>query len=93
MTFAVHADPWLAEIMAIQGRVADARFYAARALMRARRGDRLGEAIACRAMARIAAQGFGPRSADHYLALAEKSATVRQSPRESALNRRCAEEL
>ncbi len=84
---------WLAEIMADQGRIAETRFYGAQALRRARVGDRLGEAVACRALARVAAQGFGPRPAAHYLGLAEKSAIVRQSPRESALNRRCAAEL
>ena len=84
---------WLAEIMADRGRIAETRFYAAQAFKRARRGDRLGEAIACRAMARVAAQGFGPRSASHYLALAEKSATARQSPREAALNRKCVAEI
>jgi class 3 adenylate cyclase/tetratricopeptide (TPR) repeat protein len=84
---------WLAEIMADQGKIAETRFYAAQALRRARAGDRLGEAVACRAMAQVAGQGFGPRSAAHYLVLAEKSATVRQSPREAALNRQCAAEL
>jgi len=84
---------WLAEIMADQGRVAETRFYAAQALKRARQGDRMGEAVACRAMARVAARGFGSRPADHYLCMAKKSATARKSPREAALNRQCAAEL
>ena len=84
---------WLAEIMAEQGDVAGTRLYAAWALMRARRGDRLGEAMACRAMARIAKRGCGPRGPDHYLALAERSAAVRMSAREHALNRELAAEL
>ena len=84
---------WLAEIMAEQGNVAEVRRNVARALWRARRGDRLGEAMACRAMARIAGCGHGPRSPRSYLALAEQSAQIRRSPRESALNRQCEADL
>ncbi len=83
---------WLAEIMADQGRVPETRRYVALTLARARQGDRLGEAMACRAMASVAAQGYGPRNADYYLAMAERSATIKQSPRESSLNRLCAAE-
>ena len=84
---------WLAQIMAGQGRVADARHYAALCLARARQGDRLGEAMACRALASLAAAGHGARPAAHYLALADRAAAARQSPRELALNRQLAAAL
>ena len=53
---------WLADLLARAGEVADARIHAARALRRARRGDRLGEAMAWRALARLAAAGSYRRS-------------------------------
>ena len=53
---------WLAQIMVALGRYADARGHAARAFRRARKGDRLGEAMAARAMALAAAQRQGWRS-------------------------------
>jgi class 3 adenylate cyclase/tetratricopeptide (TPR) repeat protein len=82
---------WLAEIMAAMGRTTETRYYTALALSRARHGDRLGEAMACRAMAMIAANGHGRRAASHYLDLANRSASIRRSPRECALNKLCAE--
>ncbi|MFM9976990.1 MAG: ATP-binding protein [Sphingomonadaceae bacterium] len=84
---------WLAEIMAAQGKPTETRHFAAFTLERARQGDRLGEAMACRAMAVIAGQGHSRRGPDHYLALANRSAELRNSPRERALNELCAAEL
>jgi tetratricopeptide (TPR) repeat protein len=84
---------WLAEIMAETGQPERARFYAAWALRRARKGDRMGEAMACRAMARLAARGVGARSPDHYIAIAYRSGEARLSPREQALTRRCEVEI
>lgn len=84
---------WLAEIMAEQGDVERARFYAAKAWRRGRTGDRLGEATAARAMAKLAAAGHGPRSVDHYLAVAHRFAGIRGSAREAALTNACAMEL
>ncbi|OYQ23856.1 hypothetical protein CHU93_16825 [Sandarakinorhabdus cyanobacteriorum] len=84
---------WLAQIMAGQDRVADARHYAALCLARARQGDRLGEAMAFRALASLAAAGLGRHPAAHYLALANRAADARQSPRELALNRQLEAEL
>lgn len=85
---------WLADIMAESGRPDLARYYAARAIERVRRvGDRLGEAMAYRAVARVAAaRGDGGR-AGRYLAAACRSATIRGSPREQAQNRLCEAEL
>jgi len=84
---------WLAEALAASGRPDEARFYASQAFRRARVGDRLGEAMAARAMARVAAQGHGHRSAEHYLALAWASADARCSAHERAQNRLCEAEL
>jgi hypothetical protein len=54
--------------------------------MRARAADRHGEAQGCRALAKWAASRAEPDRALHYLALAERAAEVRGSPRERALN-------
>lgn len=84
---------WLAETMAETGDLAAARSYAAQALRRARAADRLGEAMACRAMARIAAAQPGRRGAGYYLALAYRSAEARGSPREQAETQLCEAEI
>lgn len=84
---------WLAEMLVARGDPEGARFYAARAFRRARAADRLGEATACRAMARIAALRPGIRGPGHYLALAFRSAEARQSPRERAETLLCAAEI
>jgi class 3 adenylate cyclase/tetratricopeptide (TPR) repeat protein len=52
---------WLAEMNVREGRLRDACGHAARALRRARKRDRLGEAMALRAMARAAALERWPR--------------------------------
>lgn len=85
---------WLSDIMAEIGRPDLVRDYAARALIRVRRaGDRLGEAMAYRAVARLAAaEGNGPRAA-FYLERAYRSAAARGSPREEAQTRLCEGEL
>lgn len=84
---------WLADALASRGRYADARDRAARALRRGRGRDRLGEAMACRAMARAAAKGFGRRPARHYLALAMSAARARGSPHEVAATLLCQAEI
>jgi class 3 adenylate cyclase/tetratricopeptide (TPR) repeat protein len=84
---------WLSEAMVADARIEEARRYAARALLRARHGDRLGEAMALRAMARAAAQGHGRRSPRHYLDRAMASAEARQSAHEAAKTRLCAAEI
>jgi tetratricopeptide (TPR) repeat protein len=85
---------WLADIMAETGRADLARHYAALAIARARRaGDRLGEAMAYRAVARLAARQGNAGRADRYLAAAYRSAAFRTSPREDAQTRLCEAEL
>ena len=47
---------WLVEAAAAEGDIDTARRYAAHVLGRAREGERLGEAMACRALAKLAAR-------------------------------------
>lgn len=77
---------WLAEALVTLDRVAEARHHAARAVLRARKGDRLGEAMAWRAMASAAAKAGDGQKAARYLGHAERSAQIRQSPHEAAKN-------
>jgi hypothetical protein len=49
-------------------------------------GERLGEAMTCRAMARIAAARDDFSASQRWLRRAETSAKLRGSPREAALN-------
>lgn len=85
---------WLAVVMAERGDLAEVRRHAARALGRVREGgDRLGEAMAWRAVARAEAQaGNGDRAA-HALAMAARAAAHRQSRREEALGWLCEADL
>lgn len=84
---------WLSEILVAYGQLHTARQYAARALRRAHDSDRLGGAMACRALARAARTGRFHRSPAHYLRLAAQNASLRQAPHELALNEFCAAEL
>jgi class 3 adenylate cyclase/tetratricopeptide (TPR) repeat protein len=85
---------WLAEIMVENDRRDLARHFAARAFARVRRaGDRLGEAMAYRALARLAAaEGDAPRAA-YLLGRAYRSAAIRGSSREEAQTQFCEGEL
>jgi hypothetical protein len=56
-------------------------------------GDRLGEAMAWRALAGLEARAGRPARADHYLAMAARSAEIRGSRREAAENSLCAAAL
>lgn len=76
---------WAAEILVSMGRWKHARKYAARALVRARRQDRLGEAVAYRALA-LLAEHQQSASHEYYLSQAEASALARQSRHEAAKN-------
>lgn len=84
---------WLAEGLTLAGDVAGARRHAARAFARAREGDRLGEAMAARAMARLAAAGRVRRTPDAYLAIALRSARIRGSGHDLARTLLCEAEL
>lgn len=84
---------WIAEILVAGGQLHAARQYAARAFGRARMHDRLGSAMACRALARAAHSGRYSRTPAHYLGMADRYAAMRQSKHEAALNASCRAEL
>lgn len=85
---------WLTDMMAARGDARAARGYAGAMVQRIREGgDRLGEGMAWRALARLEQDRARPLRADHYLRLAAASARHRASPREAALNRLCAAQL
>ena len=80
---------WLADAMTAAGKNSEARKYGLLALDRVYKDDRLGEAMACRALARIASrsQESELQTPDYYLGLAIQSAQARQSRHEEAVNR------
>lgn len=80
---------WLADWAMRNGDIALTREYAAKALCCARKGDRLGEAMACRAMAQTAARGNSGKLAGHFLDLADASGLARGSTHEAATTRLC----
>jgi tetratricopeptide (TPR) repeat protein len=75
---------WLVDGAVDLGRNDEVRRHAARLFMRARQRDRIGEAMGCRALARAAAKARDFVRAEHYLALALRSAEARGSPHERA---------
>ena len=77
---------WLVEAAAAEGDVQTARRYAAYVLGRAREGERLGEAMACRALAKLATQRQDFGRSERWLVRAEMSASKRGSRRDAALN-------
>jgi class 3 adenylate cyclase/tetratricopeptide (TPR) repeat protein len=84
---------WLAECSADVQSWREVRHYWARAVIRGRMQDRIGEAMAHRAMARAAVADQARRQPEDYLRLARKNAELRQSPREFALNTLCEAEI
>ena len=84
---------WLADGMVAGKDWNVARGYAARALMRSRKHDRIGEAMAYRALARASAAGVSGKPADHYLALAMQNAVARGSAHEVAVTQLCDAEI
>jgi len=77
---------WLARAFAKSGEFELARDYAAKAFQRARKGDRLGEAMAARAMALVAKQGGSRQPPIFYMNWADSSATKRMSEHEKLKN-------
>lgn len=79
----------LTDAMAREGDAQRARDYGHRALERAALYDRVGQGMACRALARLEMGGgeTNPASAERYLAMAMESAQARGSEREMALAR------
>ena len=77
---------WLVEAAAAEGDIDTARRYAAYILGRAREGERVGEAMACRSLAKLAAQRQDFGRSRRWLQRAETSAGWRGSQRDAALN-------
>ncbi|MFV0281406.1 MAG: ATP-binding protein [Rhodoblastus sp.] len=77
---------WLVEACAEIGAVEEARRYGVSVLLRARHGERLGEAAVSRAMAQIAAKAGDVACRRRWMKRADFSARVRGSQREAALN-------
>ncbi len=77
---------WLVEATASLGLEAEARRHAAQLMRRVRAADRHGEAMGCRALARLAAARGDRTRAMQYLQQADASAALRQSPREQTVN-------
>jgi class 3 adenylate cyclase len=84
---------WLAECFCEMQRWEDLRREAARAIRRDRHLDRLGNAAACRAMARASVRGESLKPFTFYLGLAAENAKARQSAHELASNQLCEAEL
>ena len=80
---------WLADALVSQGQPDLARAHAAKALRRGRALDRIGEAMACRAMARAATSAGDAPAASRYLALARRAAAARASAHEDAVTDLC----
>ena len=84
---------WLAEGMVAVKRWREARRHAAYALTRGRSRDRIGEAMAFRAMARASAAEQNRKPAEEYLARAMNNALARGSPHEIAVTQLCDAEI
>ena len=84
---------WLADAMLDSGQHRPMRRHAAQALARARRYDRLGQAITYRTLARAAAQAPDAALPTRYLTLAFGAAYARESPHEVAQTQLCAAEI
>ena len=84
---------WLTKILIEQGKIDQARHYAALSLLRARKGDRLGEAMTYRALARLAFVGQTNHSVQHYLSKAYSSASQRGAHHEKAKTHFCEAEI
>ena len=81
---------WMVDVMAAQNDADKARLYMAEIVRRIRvGGDRLGEAMAWRALSRMAQAQDDAARADRMLGFARRSAFVRLSRREAAHNLVC----
>ena len=85
---------WTIDVLADRGEREKARGFAWQMIQRIRvAGDRLGEAMAWRALARMELAAGAYDRADHYLGLAAIAATRRLSRREAAHNLLCKSKL
>jgi hypothetical protein len=75
------------------GQMPQARAQAAQLFLRARAQDSHGLGQGCRALAQWASSQGQIERVNHYLRIADTSATKRGSPREAALNQLCRAEL
>jgi class 3 adenylate cyclase/tetratricopeptide (TPR) repeat protein len=80
---------WLAEGHASLGQRAEARHHAALALLRARKRDLIGVAMTYRALARLSSDAGDDKAADRCIALALRTARMRESAHELAVTRWC----
>jgi class 3 adenylate cyclase/tetratricopeptide (TPR) repeat protein len=80
---------WLVDATVQIGSVRESRFYAARLFRRARMKDRIGEAMACRALALASAQAGEFARSEKYLQYAVRCAEARGSLHEQASNLLC----
>ena len=85
--FISFAYGWLADCLVATGDHRRACHYAGLALQRAKQQDRVGEAMACRALAEVAARsaGLASRDEEEYFDLALESARDRGSAHERAV--------
>jgi class 3 adenylate cyclase/tetratricopeptide (TPR) repeat protein len=77
---------WLVAACVAEDRRQEARAHAFKVLQRARKGEHLGEAVACRTLAWTASTSGDGAAGQRWMARAEKAADRRLSPREHALN-------
>jgi class 3 adenylate cyclase/tetratricopeptide (TPR) repeat protein len=77
---------WLVDAYSTLGDLTRARHHAAQVVWRSREGERLGEACAYRALARLALRDGDVVRASSWLDRAVRSADLRESRREAALN-------
>jgi class 3 adenylate cyclase/tetratricopeptide (TPR) repeat protein len=84
---------WLADALVSASRPDAARAHAAKALRRGRALDHVGEAMACRAMARAAMNAGDAVAALRHLAQARRAAAARSSAHEQAVNDLCEAEM
>ncbi|HYP85851.1 ATP-binding protein [Variovorax sp.] len=80
---------WLVEGSLALADVEAARRHAARMFVRVRQDDRIGEALACRALAQAAARTHDFNAAHRYLRQAYRSADARGSAHERAVTQMC----
>jgi hypothetical protein len=69
-----------------EGRDDEARSHAMTVLQRARKGERLGEAVACRGLAWLAVKQGDGAGGERWMHRADIAAQRRQSPRDAAHN-------
>lgn len=77
---------WLVAASVSEGRLDAVRKQAFKVLERARRGERLGEAVVCRSLAWMSVQRNDEAAVGRWMRRAEIAAQRRHSPREVALN-------